>query len=93
MGVAIGGVSQLLKSRERLLSSKIKYAWMCLDHLKVEGRDVIEEGRIGSEPRTVFRLVVEHLLDAGAGFGHALPQSFLCIEVLLNRLLADIARR
>lgn len=37
---------------------------------KVEGCDLIEEGLMGTEPRTMFNMVVEHLLDGGSGLAH-----------------------
>src|SRR5438128_11777024 len=71
MWVPVGGMSELFQSREGLFGRQIKHACMSLNDLKVESRYLIEEGRIGSKPRSMNRFVVQNLLDRGGGFSHA----------------------
>src|SRR6266699_6119410 len=42
---------------------------MSLDHLKIESCNPIEEGLVGSKPRSMLRLVVQNLSDGRGCFG------------------------
>src|SRR3989442_14757804 len=84
MWVLMRRMSKLFKSRESLFCRKIKHTRVSLDHLKVEGSNLIEEGGIGSKPRSMIGLVVQDLLDRGGGFGHCslfLPSLLLRLDV------------
>src|SRR5260370_42383241 len=43
---------------------------MCGDHIKIEGRNLVEENLIGSKPRTLISLVVQDLSDRRGCFCH-----------------------
>src|SRR5437763_10593145 len=68
-------VGELFKGGERIFIGEIEYVLMCLNDLKIEGHNLIEENLIGSKPRSVIRLVVQDLLDGRGGFCHTRPLS------------------
>src|SRR5260370_40937801 len=69
-GVLFRRVRELFKGRERLFLGEIEDVLMCLDDLKIEGSNLIEENLIGSKPRSVIVLEVQDLLDGRGGFCH-----------------------
>ena len=84
MRVLVGGVGKLFQGGERLFRRKIKHAGVSLDHLKVEGNNVIKMSLIGSKPRSMIGWGVQDLLDRGGSFSHAsllLSWLFLIFDV------------
>src|SRR5437879_5009928 len=61
---------------------------MSLDYIKVEASDSIEKSLIGMQPLTLGK--VEPLSHRGSCFCHDL-YSFLCVDILLNSFLTNIA--
>src|SRR6266567_8862374 len=63
-------VGELFEGRERIFIGEIEYVLMCLDDLKIEGSNLIEEHLSGSKPRSMNVLVVQDLLDGRGCFCH-----------------------
>src|SRR5260370_42202070 len=62
---------------------------MCLDHIEVESRNLIEESLIGSKPRAVFGLVVQDLSDGCGCFCHI--RELLSIHIIYCKWKEKVA--
>src|SRR6266851_4515295 len=83
-------MGELFKGSERLFIGEIEHSLMCLDDLKIEGHHLIEEGLIGSKPRSVSVLVVQDCLMVVVAFAILAP--FLSVERVLDGLCTDSTR-
>ena len=69
--ILLCGMGEGFQGCERLFVGEIEHALMGLDHLKVEGRNLIEEGLSGSKPRRMMRGIVQLLPDRRGCLCHA----------------------
>ena len=73
MRVVGGGVGELLQPREGILGRKFQHSRVSIQHLPIEGSDLIEEALGGREPRVDTRAVLQRLAQCFGGLAHRMP--------------------
>src|SRR5690242_20941087 len=82
-------MGEFFKSGKGLFVGKIEYPLVRLDHLKIEGGDLVKEHLRGSKPSLLSWPVLQALSDGGSRLCHAYLSLLSCVSVMFLFLAAS----